>query len=98
MFQNSLIPETSSCLLLGLIPRLIYSLSSCQRFSIGFRSGDSGGVFHQFTPSLAGEGIIIATEISLAHTHPMHSPSTIEGMLRPWMSVVHCLTLRKFNI
>ena len=27
-----------------------YSFSSCQRFSIGLRSGDSAGVFHQFTP------------------------------------------------
>lgn len=33
--------------LLGFISRRKNSLSSCQRFSIGFRSGDSGGVFHQ---------------------------------------------------
>ena len=29
---------------------LIYSLSSCHKFSIGLRSGDSGGVRHQLIP------------------------------------------------
>ena len=42
-------PLISSSLFLGLISRLKNSLSSCHRFSMGFRSGDSAGVFHQFS-------------------------------------------------
>ena len=37
-------PET---LVFGLVTRLICSLSSCHKFSIGLMSGDSAGVFHQ---------------------------------------------------
>ena len=37
----------SSCLVFGFTSRRMYSLSSCQRFSIGFKSGDSAGVLHQ---------------------------------------------------
>ena len=44
--QNSLIPSTSSSFVFGLISLLMYSFSSCHIFSMGFRSGDSGGVFH----------------------------------------------------
>ena len=50
VLQNSFIPSTSSSLLFGLTTRRMYSLSSCHRFSIGFISGDSGGVFHQLIP------------------------------------------------
>lgn len=46
--QNSRMPSISSCLLLGFTSLRMYSLSSCQTFSIGLQSGDSGGVFHQF--------------------------------------------------
>lgn len=45
--QNLSIPSTSSLLFLGLISRRMNSLSSCHIFSIGFKSGDSGGVRHQ---------------------------------------------------
>ena len=50
--QKLLMPDTSSDLLHGFTSRLIYSLSSCHKFSIGFASGDSGGVFHQSIPDL----------------------------------------------
>ena len=44
-------PKTSSCFVLGLTSRQIYSFSSSNRCSIGLtlRSGDSAGVFHQLT-------------------------------------------------
>ena len=45
--QNRDIPSTSSSLFVGFTVQRIYSFSSCQRFSIGFMSGDSGGVRHQ---------------------------------------------------
>ena len=45
--QKAFIPLISWSLVVGLISLLMYSLSSCHKFSIGFRSGDSGGVFHQ---------------------------------------------------
>ena len=45
--QNSSIPLISSSLVFGLTSLLTYSFNSCQRFSIGLRSGDSAGVFHQ---------------------------------------------------
>ena len=45
--QKARIPSTSSCLVFGFISRLMNSLSLCQRFSMGFKSGDSGGIFHQ---------------------------------------------------
>ena len=48
--QNSLITYISCCLVVGLTSLRTNSLSSCQRFSIGLRSGDSGTVFHQFMP------------------------------------------------
>ena len=47
--QNCSIPSISSSLVLGLISRRMYSLSSCHRFSMRLRSGDSAGVFHQLT-------------------------------------------------
>ena len=47
VFQKARIPLTSACLFTGLISCLRNSFNSCQRFSIGFKSGDSGGVFHQ---------------------------------------------------
>lgn len=45
--QNSLIPSISCCFVVGFMTRLLYSFSLCQRFSIGFQLGDSGGVLHQ---------------------------------------------------
>ena len=51
--QNFSMPEMSSSFVEGLISRLMYSFSSCHKFSIGLRSGDSGGVFHQLIPSSA---------------------------------------------
>ena len=47
VFQKSMMPLTSSSLCLGFTSLWINSFNSCQRFSIGFRSGDSGGVRHQ---------------------------------------------------
>ena len=37
-------------LFFGFTSLLMYSLSSCHIFSIGFKSGDSAGVFHQLIP------------------------------------------------
>ena len=48
--QNCTIPSISSCFVLGLTSLLQNSLSSCHIFSIGFKSGDSTGVFHQLIP------------------------------------------------
>ena len=48
--QNALMPSISSLLTFGFTSLLIYSLSSCHKFSIGFKSGGSGGVFHHFIP------------------------------------------------
>lgn len=48
--QNCSIPCTNSSFVRGFTSRLRNSLSSCQRFSIGLQSGDSGGVFHQYMP------------------------------------------------
>ena len=50
--QNSIIHRINSSFVFGLTLRQIYSFSSCHKFSIGFRSDDSAGVFHQFTPLL----------------------------------------------
>ena len=50
VLQNARIPSMSSCFTFGLTSRRMYSFSSCQRFSMGFKSGDSGGVLHQFIP------------------------------------------------
>ena len=36
----------SSCFVLGLTSRRIYSFNLCHMFSIGFASGDSGGVLN----------------------------------------------------
>ena len=47
VFQNVVIPFTSSSFVFGLATRWMYSFSSCQRFSRGFKSGHSAGVFHQ---------------------------------------------------
>ena len=49
--QNERIPLTKSCFTFGLTSRQI---NSCQMFSIGFRSGDSGGVFHHVKPFSSG--------------------------------------------
>ena len=51
VFQNRWMPEISSDFVFGLTSHLINSFNSCQRFSIGLASGDSGGVFHQLIPS-----------------------------------------------
>ena len=47
--QNCLIPFFNSCKFLGLYVLRRYCLREPQIFSIGFKSGDSGGVGHQFT-------------------------------------------------
>ena len=47
VFHHVVIPSTSSCFVRGLISLLKNSLPLCHRFSMGFKSGDSGGVFHQ---------------------------------------------------
>ena len=44
------IPSTSSSLLCGFTSRWRDSFNSCHMFPMGFRSGDSAGVGHQFTP------------------------------------------------
>ena len=48
--QNRNIPLTSLSFVFGFTSCLINSLSLCQRFSMGFRSGDSEGVCHQLIP------------------------------------------------
>ena len=45
--QNRVIPAVSSDSRVGFTSRHMYSFSSCHRFSMGFKSGDSGGVFHK---------------------------------------------------
>ena len=45
--QNSAIPSISCSFVVGFTSLLMYSLSSWHKFSIGLRSGDSGGVCHQ---------------------------------------------------
>ena len=47
VLQNRIIPSISWSLVVGLASLRMNSLSSCQRFSIGLRSGDSARVFHQ---------------------------------------------------
>ena len=41
--QNCVIPEIGSEFVCGLTSCRIYSLRSCHKFSIGLKSGDSGG-------------------------------------------------------
>ena len=53
VFQNCFIPDISSDFVVGFTSCLMNSFSSCNTFSIGFMSGDSGGVFHQFTDSFS---------------------------------------------
>ena len=48
--QKLTIPSINSCFVFGFTSLLMYSLSSCHIFSIGFKSGDSAGVFHQLIP------------------------------------------------
>ena len=48
--QNCTVPLISFCFVLGLTSLLLNSSSSCHIFSIGFKSGDSAGVFHQLIP------------------------------------------------
>ena len=45
--QNALMPSMSSALVFGFTSLCIYSFSSCHSFSMGLKSGDSAGVFHQ---------------------------------------------------
>jgi len=56
--QNLFMPSINSSFRCGFTSLLINSLSSCQRFSIGFKSGDSGTVFHQL--------MLLASKKSLA--------------------------------
>lgn len=48
--QNCKIPSMSSCLLCGFFSPLRNCFMLPQTFSIGLRSGDSGGVCHQLMP------------------------------------------------
>ena len=48
--QNLSIPSISSSFVLGFTIFLRKCFSSCQSISMGLRSGDSGGVFHQLMP------------------------------------------------
>ena len=50
--QNFTIPSISSCFVLGLTSLIMNFLSSRHKFSIGFKSGNSAGVFHQLIPLL----------------------------------------------
>ena len=56
--QNLIIPATSSSLEVGLTSRLTNSVSSCQRFSIGFRSGLSAGVGHRLADLSVNEVLL----------------------------------------
>lgn len=53
VFQNRLIPSISSFFVVGLTSRWMNSFSSCHKFSMGLKSGDSGGVFHQLIQLLS---------------------------------------------
>ena len=57
--QNHVIPAVSSDSRVGFTSRLMNSFSSCHRFSIGFKSGDSGGVFHQLMFSFSKNAFAI---------------------------------------
>ena len=46
--QNAFIPSTSSCLFYDFTFDSKWNFSSCQKFSMGFKSGLSGGVRHRF--------------------------------------------------
>ena len=48
VFQKSFMTFINCDLLVGFTSLQVYSFNSCQRSSIGLRSGDPGGVFHQF--------------------------------------------------
>ena len=52
VLQNPFIPSISWSLVVSLASLRMDSLSSCQMFSIGLRSGDSAGVFHQLLMEL----------------------------------------------
>ena len=54
MFQKCFI---SLYLVDGFTSRLINSFNSCHKFSIGFMSGDSAGVFHQFIDSISNSSL-----------------------------------------
>ena len=57
--QKTLIPSTNWSLVFGFISLLRNSFSSCQRFSIGLRSGDSAGVFHQLISSFSNQAFAL---------------------------------------
>ena len=59
VFQKAKIPFTNSAFVLGFTSRRIYSFNSCQRFSIGFKSGDSAGVFHQLISLFSKKSLAI---------------------------------------
>ena len=52
VFTNRVTHVTSWDFVVGFTSRLRNSFNSCQRFSMGFMSADSGGVFHQLIDSL----------------------------------------------
>ena len=66
VFQNSKIPSTNSSLKCGFTTPWIYSFNLCHIFSSGFKSGDSGAVFHQFT-LFASKKMLLTQMHALGH-------------------------------
>ena len=64
VFQNSWMPLTSSSFVRGFTSRRRYSLSSCHMFSIGLKSGDSGGVGHHRT-SFSSKNVCASRDVCL---------------------------------
>ena len=64
VLQKFKMPCTSCSLFLGLASRRMNSYNTCHRFSTGLASGDSGGVFHQWTP-LSSKKVWASLEVCL---------------------------------
>ena len=62
VFQNCKMPSISSSLECGFTSLRTNSFNSCHMFSSGFKSGDSGAVFHQFT-LLASKNDVASPEV-----------------------------------
>ena len=84
--QKRKIPSTSLDLLRGITSLLMNSFNSCQTFSIGLASGDSGKVFHQHTPFSS-----MNARASLYHRESSHYMIEIQCFARKIL--LHCLTL-----
>ena len=57
--QNLAIPSCNSAKLVGLYVACKYCSSDPQMFSIGLRSGDSGGVLHQLIPCFSKNSLCV---------------------------------------